>query len=525
MTKRRAMVAQAPELIIDTNLSTAWERLLLRVLDGAGTEVAPLVLSISDFDQNGKVSEDPTVRNALDELLTQKGRVNVEDVAFTIFPERIWKMSRGDRKRLFSLYRASLPRWKFINRTANGRGMYFERLVKYGRGPCDGNQLEWILTQFNSRKGVRRSMLQATTFDPARDHVASAQLGFPCLDHVSFVPTGAGLVVNASYATQQIFDKAYGNYLGLTQLGAFMAEEMGMPFARLNVMVGVAKLERIKKSDEGLVRLSAAARIRMSRAAATDRHGLVPFEIAKTRISSAKSPLLLRAHSQNHQTKPDSIASDASPQLDLDVPDGPPANATVTKPIILRHFAPAKVSEVYNSYWRFAVERQAVFFRRVRGEPSPWTDDPVLSIYKFTNAYRASDRVSQYLIRHVIYRDDLPKSADEVFFRIILFKLFNKVETWELLEREVGPLTFEDYNFAAYDSVLTRALHTGGRIYSAAYIMPPGTRAFGRATKHQNHLLLLELMMSDQLADRLTSTRTMQEGFAQLREYPTIGTS
>jgi hypothetical protein len=137
--------------------------------------------------------------------------------------------------------------------------MYFERMMMYGRGPCDGNQLEWILGQYASRDGVRRSMFQATTFDPARDHVASAQLGFPCLQHVSFEPTAAGLVTNAFYATQQIFDKAYGNYLGLAQLGAFMAHEMAMPLARLNVMVGVAKLERIAKSDPDMKRLMAAA--------------------------------------------------------------------------------------------------------------------------------------------------------------------------------------------------------------------------------------------------------------------------
>ena len=61
------------------------------------------------------------------------------------------------------------------------------------------------------------------------------------------------------------------------------------------------------------------------------------------------------------------------------------------------------------------------------------------------------------------------------------------------------------------------------RIYSAAYIMPPGSRAFGRSAKHQNHLLLLERMMADRLADRLAQTRTMQEGFEKLRAYPTIG--
>lgn len=259
MSKPKTLAAPLPVMIDDTNLARAWARLLLRVLDGAGTEVAPLILSLSDFGGDGAVGEDPAVRQALDRLLKRKGRLVVDDIAFTIFPQRLWQMSRGDRVRLFALYRATFPRWQAMNRKANGRGLYFERMVMYGRGPCDGNQLEWILSQFNSRAGVRRSMLQAATFDPGRDHVASAQLGFPCLQQVSFEPTPAGLVTNAFYATQQIFDKAYGNYLGLAHLGAFMAHEMGMPLARLNVLVGVAKLERITKSDVDFRPLVAAA--------------------------------------------------------------------------------------------------------------------------------------------------------------------------------------------------------------------------------------------------------------------------
>jgi hypothetical protein len=259
MSKAKMLALPAPVVIDDTNLSRAWAQLVLRVIEGAGTEVAPLILSLSGFGQNGVAVEDDAVRQALDRLLKRKDRLVVEDVAFTIFPQRLWEMSRGDRTRLFGLYRETFPRWQAMNRIANGRGLYFERMVRYGRGPCDGNQLEWILSQ-SSRKGVRRSMLQATTFDPGRDHVASAQLGFPCLQQVSFAPTSAGLVTNAFYATQQIFDKAYGNYLGLAQLGAFMAHEMGMPLARVNVMVGIAKLERITKSDADFAPLIAAAR-------------------------------------------------------------------------------------------------------------------------------------------------------------------------------------------------------------------------------------------------------------------------
>ena len=211
--------------------------------------------------------------------------------------------------------------------------------------------------------------------------------------------------------------------------------------------------------------------------------------------------------------------------LDLPVApraSGAPAEAAQT-PIVLRHLAPAKVSEVYESYWRFAAERQDVFFRRARREAQPWTSNAVLTTYKFTNAYRASDRASQYLIRHVIHRADLPNSPREIFFRILLFKLFNKIETWELLERSFGSITFEDYRFTRYDDVLARAMRDGRRIYSAAYIMPPGRSAFGQPAKHQNHLLLLERMIEDGLPEWLTQTSTMQEGFEKLRAYPSIG--
>jgi hypothetical protein len=187
------------------------------------------------------------------------------------------------------------------------------------------------------------------------------------------------------------------------------------------------------------------------------------------------------------------------------------------------HLLPVKVTPVFDSYWRFAVERQNVFCQRLKGKSAPWTTDPVISVHKFTNAYRASDRVSQYLIRHVIYRDDLPKSPSEVLFRTLLFKLFNKIETWKLLEHTFGEITFKNYKFEHYDKVLSQAMRAGGRIYSAAYIMPPGGSAFGHTAKHQNHLRLLERMMADDLAGQMAQLKKMQTAFELLRSYPTIG--
>lgn len=250
----------SPVLVDESDLSRAWAKAVLHVLDHPGPEISPLILSVSGFDEDGGVIETPDVRIALDTLLLAKQMRSVEDVAFTIFPQRIWQVVQGDRAALFKYYRDAFPRYQAMNPKDNHRGLYFERLVSYGRGPCDGNQLEWILSQFEGREGVRRSMFQASVFDPERDHVANAQLQFPCMQHVSFEPTKAGLVVNAFYATQQLFVKAYGNYLGIAQLGAFMAHEMKLKMSRMNVIVGVAKFERISKSDQALAPLVATAR-------------------------------------------------------------------------------------------------------------------------------------------------------------------------------------------------------------------------------------------------------------------------
>ena len=189
-------------------------------------------------------------------------------------------------------------------------------------------------------------------------------------------------------------------------------------------------------------------------------------------------------------------------------------------PVVFARLAPARATAVFDTYWRFAAERQRIFFRRIDGDAAPWTDDPVLRQYKFTNAYRASDRVSQYLIKSVIYDGD--QSPDEVFFRTLLFKFFNKAETWALLKQVFGTPSFADYSSEHYGAILDDAMSSGRRIYSAAYIMPSG-RAGGTERKHRMHLKLLEGMMRYRLPARLAAASSMKEAFELLRSYPTIG--
>lgn len=151
----------------------------------------------------------------------------------------------------------------------------------------------------------------------------------------------------------------------------------------------------------------------------------------------------------------------------------------------------------------------------------PWTYDPILQKHKFTNAYRASDRVSQYLIKNVIYKGS--QEHNEVFFRIILFKLFNKIETWELLNEKLTDISFESFNYRDYDAVLSGAMNEGKRIYSAAYIMASGAKVFGAGKKHQAHLKLIQMMMDDHLPEKLFYSTSMEKAYKLLLGYPMIG--
>ena len=234
------------------NLSIAWAKVLIQLTKPGVQRIAPMTLKIRGFDIDGSPAEVPGIRSAVDAFAVSQGVKDSENVAFTIFPQRYLDLAGGDRKALYDLYIESFQRIQTFNPRNNKRGSYFQRLIDFegqGQGP---NQLEWMIQEFHAfPKSRRSSKFQATTFDPVRDHKSDKFLEFPCLQQVSFTFDGDGLHLNAFYATQQIARKAYGNYLGLSRLGAFMAREMKLRFEQLNVFVGAAQMD-VKKSDDDL---------------------------------------------------------------------------------------------------------------------------------------------------------------------------------------------------------------------------------------------------------------------------------
>lgn len=178
---------------------------------------------------------------------------------------------------------------------------------------------------------------------------------------------------------------------------------------------------------------------------------------------------------------------------------------------------------VYELYWRFAAERQAIFERRSAGLPQPWTTDPILERNKFCNVFRAADRVSQFLIGSVIYGEPSQKDAD-LLFQIVAFRLFSNIETWINVTGVLGQApTVEDLLSGRFLHALDATKAKNGGLYTGAFILC-ATDAFGQREKHRNHVVLLNRMFSEgALPGAIARARNLDQVFAELKTYPLIG--
>ncbi|MCQ3803385.1 MAG: thymidylate synthase [bacterium] len=238
--------------IEEGNLSVAWARAFLHLM--ARSEIAPLTVVIRGFD-HGEPLEVAPIRELLDDALGAEAKsLSCHKVANTIFPVSLWN-PEADRQQLYRRYRQIMPR--VLKDASNRNGVYFQRLIAYGRNAANGdsvNQLEHIIQTWH-RGNHRRSALQAAIFDPHRDHTNQRMRGFPCLQQVAFAQQGSdGLTVTGFYATQYIYERAYGNYLGLCRLGRFMAQEMGRQLTQVTCVASPAKRDRTKRSLQKLAR-------------------------------------------------------------------------------------------------------------------------------------------------------------------------------------------------------------------------------------------------------------------------------
>lgn len=232
--------------IAHDNVSHAWNGALQFLVSQGGKAVHLAVAIGQPLD-----AEDEAIRSTLDAFIDERRAADrriwpVSTVANTMFPTAFYRPASGNaRQRLYELHGKAQRLQQRMPDPEN----YFNRLVAYPAGGDEPfNQLEYIvdrlIKQRKPRRGGRGGPLSSAyevglTVPDGGDLRVQAPgqdrrlMSFPCLSHISFTLEADKLNLAALYRNQYFVTRAYGNYLGLTRIGDFIAREVGVQLGEI----------------------------------------------------------------------------------------------------------------------------------------------------------------------------------------------------------------------------------------------------------------------------------------------------
>ncbi len=137
----------------------------------------------------------------------------------------------------------------------------------------------------------------------------------------------------------------------------------------------------------------------------------------------------------------------------------------------------------------FTWEREVIRIVKERGDPPPYTLDPVLAKYKFTNVRRRDDRVSKWIIDNIITPNE---NKDHLWFTLLIARLINWPPTLQYLIND-GVLFREPKHFnpVEFSTSVENFKAKGGKVYSGAYMVYPTKMDIGgvKSLAIANHII------------------------------------
>lgn len=162
---------------------------------------------------------------------------SVFDVANTIFPSAS-QLHTGDLNHFFRHYERVYERGQ--RRYSQAWGTYFLRLIAFGRGR--ENQLAKTINGLANWKSKPKAAfvlhLSSSDLDNPRP------LGAPCWQYAQFIRNGDNeLSLSAVYRSHDYFQKALGNFVGLTRLLKFVCFHSGLQAGTMTCLSTYASLQ------------------------------------------------------------------------------------------------------------------------------------------------------------------------------------------------------------------------------------------------------------------------------------------
>lgn len=118
------------------------------------------------------------------------------------------------------------------------------------------------------------------------------------------------------------------------------------------------------------------------------------------------------------------------------------------------------------SFYAFMREREAVRLRKESGQPLPWTDDPILQEYKFTNVRRYHDWTTDMFRTH-FYSDHFSDDHHSILMNCAVARYFG---TFEFMQA-VGWQDYNDFDFWHIEDTAADRMASGERVFTGAYVI------------------------------------------------------
>ncbi|GLI90898.1 nucleotide kinase domain-containing protein [Bacillus subtilis] len=185
---------------------------------------------------------------------------------------------------------------------------------------------------------------------------------------------------------------------------------------------------------------------------------------------------------------------------------------------------------LWDMYFINLVERQNIWYRRVvQGKPKPWTDDPVMSTYHFTNVDRRLDRVTLHYIDKVLCNlEDSYESKKFLLLNTFIYRLFVRPETTDAMGY-IFPETFEE-DWERAKAALRARRESGEPVFTDAYFVNdlksanPDRANSSNKTENAIHLIQFIIDHLDELAEfTFDSKNSMEEVIEKFTMIPAVG--
>ncbi|MHB8613341.1 MAG: thymidylate synthase [Candidatus Dormibacteraceae bacterium] len=243
------MNASRDRYITGSDISDAWLT-AVEVLNGTpGHKAVHFLVRVLD-----PATEEATIRKHAQGLIDKWNQANpqremphIDTTRNTIFPAAFARRLGGPEE-LAVYYRQRLTKDGLLGFRNNERGTYFGRVVAYPRADGSiGDQLTETVRKLRQELAVHGPKSSRYEINIHNERLDRSPMSFPCLAHMSFHLHEQRLHLQAIYRNESLVSRAYGNFLGLSQLQCYVARSVGIEPGELLITAGHIELDGRKQ--------------------------------------------------------------------------------------------------------------------------------------------------------------------------------------------------------------------------------------------------------------------------------------